>query len=180
MNFAACLLIPIYNHWRSIRATVERLDQYALPILVIDDGSDETTRQVLATLTTDFPRLRLFRLPQNGGKGAAVKRGMREALAASFTHALQIDADGQHDTNDVPRFLELGAANPSALICGRPIYDDSIPKSRLYGRYVTHFWVCVETLNVSVTDAMCGFRLYPLAASCALISRVQLPSRLHI
>ena len=178
MNFAACLLIPIYNHWRSIRATVERLDQYALPILVIDDGSDETTRQVLATLTTDFPRLRLFRLPQNGGKGAAVKRGMREALAAGFTHALQIDADGQHDTNDVPRFLELGAANPSALICGRPIYDDSIPKSRLYGRYVTHFWVCVETLNVSVTDAMCGFRLYPLAASCALISRVQLPSRM--
>ena len=105
-------------------------------------------------------------------------RGMREALAAGFTHALQIDADGQHDTNDVPRFLELGAANPQELICGKPVYDASVPKGRLYGRYLTQFWVCVETLNLSATDSMCGFRLYPLAACCALINRVKLPSRM--
>ena len=154
MSFAACFLIPIYNHGRSIRVTVERLERYALPIFVVDDGSDDATRQVLATLAVDFPRLRLFRLPQNGGKGAAVMRGMREALAAGFTHALQIDADGQHDTNDVPRFLELGAANPQELICGKPVYDASVPKGRLYGRYLTHFWVCVETLNLSATDSM--------------------------
>ena len=178
MSFAACLLIPIYNHRGSIRATVERLQQYALQIFIVDDGSDEATRQVLATLAADFARVRLFRLPQNSGKGAAVMRGMREALAAGFTHALQIDADGQHDTNDVPRFLELGAANPQALICGKPVYDASVPKGRLYGRYLTHFWVCVETLDLSATDSMCGFRLYPLVASCALINRVQLPSRM--
>ena len=178
MSFAACFLIPIYNHGRSIRATVERLERYALPIFVIDDGSDDATRQVLATLAADFPQLRLFHLPQNGGKGAAVMHGMREALAAGFTHALQIDADGQHNTNDVPRFLELGAANPQALICGQPVYDASVPKGRLYGRYLTHFWVCVETLNLTAIDSMCGFRLYPLAACCALINRVKLPSRM--
>ena len=65
MSFAACFLIPIYNHGRSIRVTVERLERYALPIFVVDDGSDDATRQVLATLAVDFPRLRLFRLPQN-------------------------------------------------------------------------------------------------------------------
>ena len=75
-------------------------------------------------------------------KGAAVMRGMREALAAGFTHALQIDADGQHDTADVPRFLELSAVHPQAVVCGQPIYDASVPKGRLYGRYITHFWVC--------------------------------------
>ena len=178
MSFSPCLLIPIYNHWRSIRATVERLSGYELPIFIVDDGSDVTTQQVLAALAGEFPSIRLFRLPQNGGKGAAVMCGMREALAAGFTHALQIDADGQHDAKDVPRFLELGAANPQALICGRPVYDASVPKGRLYGRYLTHFWVCVETLSLSITDSMCGFRLYPLAVTCALIDRVRIPTRM--
>lgn len=178
MMSSPCLLVPIYNHWRSIRATVERLAGYALPIFIVDDGSDDTTRRVLAELAADFPLVRLFRLPQNGGKGAAVMRGMREALAAGFTHTLQIDADGQHDTADVPRFLELSAAHPQALICGKPIYDASVPKGRLYGRYITHFWVCVETLSPSIIDSMCGFRLYPLAETCALIDRVRIPTRM--
>ena len=178
MTFVPCLLIPIYNHWRSIRATVERLAGYGLPIFIVDDGSDETTQGVLTALAGDFSQVRLFRLAQNGGKGAAVMRGLREACRAGFSHALQIDADGQHDANDVPRFLELGAANPEALVCGKPIYDASVPKGRLYGRYLTHFWVCVETLTLSITDSMCGYRLYPLAATCALIDRVAIPTRM--
>ena len=178
MSFRPCLLIPIYNHWRSIGATVARLSGYGLPIYIVDDGSDEATRQVLGELAAGNPLIRLSRLEQNGGKGAAVMHGMREAHAAGFTHALQIDADGQHDAGDVPRFLEIGAARPLALICGQPIYDASVPRGRLYGRYITHFWVGVETLSRSVTDSMCGFRLYPLAATCALIDRVALPSRM--
>ena len=179
MSFTACILIPIFNHGRSIGATVKRLTPFALPIFIVDDGSDLETQQVLAQLSVDFPLVRLFRLPQNSGKGAAVMHGMREALAAGFSHALQIDADGQHDTNDVPRFLRMGEANPLALICGKPVYDDSVPKARLYGRYITHFWVGVETLSGAVVDSMCGFRLYPLVASCALINRVQLHTRME-
>ena len=178
MSFRPCLLIPIYDHWRSIGATVASLSGYGLPIYIVDDGSGEATRQVLGKLATGNPLIRLLRLEQNGGKGAAVMRGMREARAAGFTHALQIDADGQHDAGDVPRFLEIGAARPLALICGQPIYDASVPKGRLYGRYITHFWVCVETLSLSITDSMCGFRLYPLTATCALIDRVAIPSRM--
>jgi predicted LPLAT superfamily acyltransferase len=178
MSIQPCLLIPIYNHWRSIRATVERLAVYGLPIYVVDDGSDLQTQETLAALAADYALVRLFRLPQNEGKGAAVMRGMRAARQAGFTHALQIDADGQHDTADVPRFLAAGAASPAAVVCGRPIYDASVPKGRLYGRYVTHFWVCVETLGLSVSDSMCGFRLYPLAPTCALIDRVRIPTRM--
>ena len=96
MSFTACILIPIFNHGRSIGATVKRLAPFALPIFIVDDGSDLETQQVLAQLSVDFPLVRLFRLPQNSGKGAAVMHGMREALAAGFSHALQIDADGQH------------------------------------------------------------------------------------
>lgn len=178
MSFSPCLLIPIYNHGAAIRGTVRRLAGYGLPILIVDDGSDDATQAALAALAADFPQVRLFRLPQNEGKGGAVMRGLREARRAGFSHALQIDADGQHEAADVPRFLALGAAHPAALICGKPVYDASVPRGRLYGRYVTHFWVCVETLSLNVTDSMCGFRLYPLHATCALIDRVTIPKRM--
>lgn len=178
MSFSPCLLIPIYNHGHSIRSTVAALVGHALPIFIVDDGSDEATRQLLVQLAGEVPLVRLVRLPQNRGKGAAVMHGMRAARDAGFSHALQIDADGQHDAADVPRFLELAAANPLAFVCGRPIYDASVPKGRLYGRYLTHFWVCVETLNPSVTDSMCGFRIYPLESACALIARVKMPERM--
>ncbi len=179
MSFAPCVLIPIFNHWRTIRATVERLSVHALPIFIVDDGSDAATQRVLAELVAENASIRLFRLPQNSGKGAAVMRGMREAQAAGFSHALQIDADGQHDARDVPKFLAHGETNPHALVCGKPIFDESIPRSRLYGRYLTHFWVCVETLNPTIIDSMCGFRLYPLAATCNLIGRVTIPTRMN-
>lgn len=178
MSFSPCLLIPIYNHGVAIRATVRRLADYGLPILIVDDGSDGATQAVLTAVAGDHPSVRLFRLERNEGKGAAVMRGLREARRTGFSHALQIDADGQHDAGDVPRFLALGAAHPDALICGRPVYDGSVPRGRLYGRYITHFWVCVETLSLTVTDSMCGFRLYPLETTCALIDRVDIPKRM--
>jgi predicted LPLAT superfamily acyltransferase len=178
MSFKPCLVIPIYNHGGSIGATVERLIPHRLAIYIVDDGSDAPTQAVLAALAAEQPLVRLLRLPANAGKGAAVLRGMREARAAGFSHALQIDADGQHDCGDVPRFLEVAAASPEAVVCGKPIYDASVPRSRLYGRKFTHFWVCVETLSINRSDSMCGFRLYPLAATCALIDRVAIPRRM--
>jgi predicted LPLAT superfamily acyltransferase len=179
MSFSPCFLIPIHDHGRTIVETVRRLDAFGLPVFIVDDGSGEETRATLSGLSAGFPRVRLFRLARNEGKGAAVMRGLLEARRAGFSHALQIDADGQHDTDDVPRFLALGAAYPDALVCGQPIYDDSAPKGRRYGRYLTHFWVCVETLSLTIVDSMCGYRLYPLAASCALIDRVDISKRMN-
>ena len=178
MSFKPCLLIPIYNHGETIRATVDRLVPYGLPIYIVDDGSAAATAAVLHSLAQEQALVRLSRLATNSGKGAAVMHGLRLAHDAGFSHALQIDADGQHDTTDVPRFLERGAAFPEAIVCGTPVYDDSVPKGRRYGRYVTHFWVWVETLSLAIGDSMCGFRLYPLAASCALIDDVRLPQRM--
>jgi glycosyltransferase involved in cell wall biosynthesis len=174
----ACFLVPIYDHGSTIRALVVNLAPYGLPIYVVDDGSHDPTRIELLKIKDDFPLVRLSRLPLNSGKGAAVMRGMRHARADGMTHALQIDADGQHDSRDVPRFLERGAARPEALLVGQPIFDASVPKSRLYGRALTNFWVCVETLSLAIKDTQCGFRLYPLTAACALIDEVALPWRM--
>ncbi|PMS19101.1 acyltransferase [Trinickia dabaoshanensis] len=179
MTLRAAIVIPIYNHKDEIGATLARLVPYALPIFVVDDGSDEATQAALAELAERLaPQVSLLRLPVNGGKGAAVMAGLLAARKAGFTHALQIDADGQHDAADVPRFLEAARAAPDAVVLGRPVYDESVPKARLYGRYLTHVWVWIETLSFAIPDSMCGFRLYPLDAACALIETVALPTRM--
>ena len=178
-DIAACIVIPIYNHKDAIGGTVARLSVHQLPIFVVDDGSDTATQAVLAELARRYHgQMTLLRLPVNGGKGAAVMAGLRAARRVGFTHALQIDADGQHDANDVPLFLDAARAEPGAVILGRPVYDESVPKSRLYGRYLTHVWVWIETLSLTIRDSMCGFRLYPLDAACALIDSVQLGTRM--
>jgi hypothetical protein len=178
-TFVPCIVIPIYNHKDAIGPTVARLLVHELPVFIVDDGSDAATQTVLAKLADQFrERITLLRLPVNGGKGAAVMAGLRAARRAGYTHALQIDADGQHDANDVPLFVESARAEPGAVILGRPVYDDSVPKARLYGRYLTHVWVWIETLSFAIRDSMCGFRLYPLDVACALIDSVRLGTRM--
>ncbi|KFZ30856.1 glycosyl transferase [Pseudidiomarina salinarum] len=163
-----CFVIPIYNHHETIRATVEQLLRFDMPILIIDDGSDISTKYALTGLVNDYPlSVRLFNLPKNLGKGAAVMFGFHQAVTAGLTHALQIDADGQHNHDDIPTFLAAANNSPLALISGWPQYDESMPLSRKIGRQITHFWVHVETLSFKVKDTMCGFRVYPLEATLA-------------
>lgn len=177
-RFSACAVIPCFDHGAAVDATVARVLRHGLDVIVVDDGSGRPTAQVLDDLARRHTAVRLVRRTVNGGKGAAVMDGVRAAHAAGYTHALQVDADGQHDTNDIPRFLALGRARPDVLVCGDPRFNASAPKGRLYARYLTHFWVWVETLSLEVRDSMCGFRLYPLARTIALLDRVTLPPRM--
>jgi len=176
--FRPCALIPIYNHKDTIVATVDALLAHGLPVTIVDDGSDMATQAVLEALSAREERITLLRLPQNQGKGRALTTGLLTAQRAGFSHALQIDADGQHDPADAPRFLAEGRIDPRALVCGQPIYDDSVPRARLYGRYVTHVCVWAETLSLQLRDSMCGYRLYPLNETCAEIARRAPPARM--
>ncbi len=170
MNFKPCLLIPVYNHGPLIAATLARLKSFDLQCLIVDDGSDADTTMVLHALVEGESWLTLFRQTPNQGKGVAVLRGIAEARRLGFSHALQLDADGQHALEDIPALLAMARLAPEALISAAPIYDDTVPRSRLYGRYITHIWVWVETLSFSIIDSMCGFRVYPVAASDDLAS----------
>jgi len=175
-DFSPCVVIPCYNHGATIASVLARLAPFKLPIIIVDDGSDAATQQQLAQLHTD--QLDILRLPANQGKGAAVIFGLRAARQQGYTHALQLDADGQHAIEDVPLMLAEARRYPEQLISGRPRYDDSVPKARLYGRYVTHFWVWVETLSFSIKDSMCGFRVYPLVPALALCDRRSVGQRM--
>ena len=177
-RFAPCALIPIYNHKDTIGRTVEALRAQGLPVMIVDDGSDADTRAVIDAMIDEASDIRLVRLPQNQGKGAALVAGLLAVRKAGYTHALQIDADGQHDTSDAPRFIEQARAHPLAMICGRAMYDDSVPRARLYGRYLTHVCVWIETLSLAIDDSMCGYRMYPLDETCAEIARAPLPARM--
>ncbi|MBS1157216.1 MAG: glycosyl transferase / lysophospholipid acyltransferase [Proteobacteria bacterium] len=164
-----CALIPVYNHEHAVGMVVQQVLAQGLPCVLVDDGSDTPCRQVLEQLQAEYPEIvTLRRLPVNQGKGGAVLAGMQAAHEAGFTHALQIDADGQHDTGAIADFVAASRAEPAAVICGYPLYDASVPRARLYGRYATHVWVWINTLSLRIRDSMCGFRLYPLAATLAV------------
>jgi glycosyltransferase involved in cell wall biosynthesis len=154
----------VYNHELAVPAVVAALRSHGLPVVLVDDGSGEACRLALENLARETGA-QLVRLPVNGGKGAAVIAGLRRARELGFTHALQVDADGQHDLADVPRFLEGSRREPGAVICGLPVFDASIPRVRFLSRYLTHALVWLQTLSFSaVRDSMCGFRLYPVPA----------------
>ena len=162
MQFNPCILIPIYNNKDTIRDVLNSLEYLKLRCLIVDDGSDEPTRQVLRRIDEEMPWVSVIQRPSNGGKGAAMHTGFHTAAEHEYTHAVQIDADGQHNASDVPKFLEQARGAPDALILGKPVFDDNAPAARRYGRLVTTFWVYIETWSADIKDALCGYRCYPL------------------
>ncbi|MES2935553.1 MAG: glycosyltransferase family 2 protein [Pseudomonadota bacterium] len=174
-----CAVIPVYNHGTTVGAVVGSLRAHGLLCVLVDDGSAAACATALDDLALADPDgVCLVRLAQNQGKGGAMMAGFDEAQRLGYTHALQIDSDGQHDAGSIGEFLQLTAAHPGTIICGCPIYDDSVPKSRLYGRYATHIWVWINTLSFAVRDSMCGFRVYPLQSTIKLIHEVRIGRRM--
>jgi glycosyltransferase involved in cell wall biosynthesis len=173
------VVIPVYNHEHAIGAVVEAVRRHGLPCVLVDDGCSPGCATVLQQLAAaDAQHISLLVHAHNQGKGGAVMTGLRHAAANGYTHALQIDADGQHDSADIPRFLAASRAAPTAVINGRPIYDQSVPKGRLYGRYLTHVWVWINTLSLEIADSMCGFRVYPLLPTLRLIDSAHIGRRM--
>jgi predicted LPLAT superfamily acyltransferase len=178
MSFRACAVIPVFNHYACLDRIVAALRSNNLPCILVDDGSDAITKRTLKQIAGNDPQIECLTLDNNSGKGIAVVTGIARAAAQGFTHALQVDADGQHDLADVPAILELALKHPHHLISGQPIFDHSIPAVRFYGRYLTHLLVHFETMSLQLRDSMCGFRVYPIAETLGLIKRVTIGRRM--
>ena len=175
-----CAIVPVYDHPDTIGEVVDALLGHDLRVILVDDGSEARCANTLRELLASRPRdIVLIRHGENCGKGAAVMTGLRQAGALGCTHALQIDADGQHDSGDLGRFLDACRRAPSAVIIGRAVYDDSVPSARLYGRYATHVWVWINTLSLAIRDALCGFRVYPLAPVSRVLDRTTPAQRME-
>lgn len=157
-----CIVIPNYNHGTTMEPLLQLLEPYGLECIVVDDGSDAATKKHLAKVNKKFSWVSLITLPENRGKGMAMLAGFEYAHEHGFTHAIQIDADGQHDTQDIPKFVNAAIKDTHAVVTGIPVYDKTVPKERVFGRKIANFWVWVETLSFSIKDSMCGYRVYPL------------------
>ena len=168
-----CIVVPHYDHFDQFEPFLPELVATGLPLIVVDDASPAAARAALQELlAASSADTTLVEHEENQGKGAAVITGLQAAHAAGFTHALQIDADGQHDSASIPDIVAAAEQDPDALVCGVPIFDESVFKFRYYARYITLFFARLESLSTSIKDAMCGFRVYPLAPINAMLDRV--------
>lgn len=161
-----CAVIPTYDNPHTLAAVVDGVRGLVDTVIVVDDGSAGPGRAVVDALASTG--VVVVTRARNGGKGAAVKDGLREATARGFTHALQVDADGQHDLADAPALLAAARARPAALVLGAPRFDATAPRGRLIGRKITQWWTNLETGGAVIEDPMCGFRVYPLPAAATV------------
>lgn len=157
----ATVLIPSYNTGPLLRETVAAALASTLPVLVVIDGSTDGSDADLEDLATD-ERLTVLRLSPNSGKGNAILTGIRHAADQGFTHALCMDADGQHPAAAIPEFAKIIEHHPEAAVFGRPVFDDSAPALRVNGRKISNFWANLETLGWGIDDSLFGMRAYPI------------------
>ncbi len=164
MSLQVAALIPSYNHYEHVGRLIDELAPVVAAVFVVDDASNSPAKETLEALA-ERPRVELIRRAQNGGKGAAVKSGLEAIAAAGYSHALQVDADAQHDLSSVASMLDAAERTPSALVLAEPVFDASAPKGRLMARRICNFWVDLETGGHVIGDPMCGLRIYPVEAA---------------
>lgn len=158
------VLVPSYNSGSLLLPTVEGILKHWRPVWVVIDGSDDDSDRSLDELCNQHPQaLRIIKISQNQGKGAAVLLGANAAQAAGFTHILTMDADLQHCPESIAEFMQASMQQPQALILGKPLFDTSAPQLRVQGRRISNSFAHLETLGAGIGDSLFGMRVYPLA-----------------
>ena len=170
--FKPVVIIPCFNHADAFVMVAKQLAKHNISVIVIDDGSEQNQSKKLKQTCSKHNYI-YIKHDKNAGKGAAMITGFRKAKELGFSNAIQIDADGQHDIKDIEKFVKISKKHPKALIVGQPVYDSSAPKSRLIGRKITDFWIAIETMNLHMPDAMCGFRVYPITETSKILSSLR-------
>ena len=158
-----CFVIPHFNHHQAFTDFFPRLYALGIPCVVVDDGSDPESVRVVDQLLEGSDQAHFLKHASNRGKGAAFFTGAYYARTLGFTHVIQIDADGQHNLDDVAKLLEYSQAHPATIVSGKPYFDEQAPKVRVYGRRITDLWVALESFSLQIKDGLCGFRIYPLS-----------------
>jgi glycosyltransferase involved in cell wall biosynthesis len=158
------VVIPSYNPGPQVYQTVRAARAEWTPVWVVIDGSDDGSRDGLERMARDDAGLRVLTLERNGGKGAAVLHALQQAAAEGYSHALTMDADGQHPAASIPEFMRASQRTPEAMVLGVPQFDAGAPALRVQGRRLSNWWANLETLWCGIQDSLFGFRVYPLPA----------------
>ncbi len=156
------ILIPTYNTGPLVIEVVNNALKHWQPVWVVVDGSTDGSGTALDDLANLQPHLCILHHSSNKGKGSAILTGIQSAAKRGFTHALTMDADGQHPHQMIREFMEISSKHPQNMILGKPIFDDEAPIARVQGRKISNFWANLETLWAGINDSLCGFRVYPI------------------
>lgn len=163
------VLLPSYNTGPRLAGVVAEVLRHWQPVLVVIDGSTDGSEESLRSLARHEPGLCVLARPRNRGKGAAVLAGLEIARERGFTHALVMDADGQHPANGIAGFMEASHAHPEAMILGQPVFGPDVPLERLYGRKLSVGLARLATLGEAIADPLYGFRVYPVRTLLAAL-----------
>lgn len=171
------VILPSYNSGPLLANTARAALACWQPVWVVLDGSTDGSVDEIKALAETEPGLRVIELADNHGKGGAALVAMHEALAAGFTHALIMDADGQHPAEKIAEFMELSEKHPEAMILGEPVFAADAPPERVKGRRVGNGFTHFETLWGGIHDSLFGFRLYPLAEAVRVMDAIRTARR---
>lgn len=127
-DFRPVVIIPSRNHGLTLGCVLEGLAPLKLPVIVVDDASDAESARELDRLAALHPEMTLLRHEVNRGKGGAFLTGLEHAASEGYTHALQVDSDGQHDLADAPRSSSPPAGIPASS--GRRVPNTTSPFRR--------------------------------------------------
>ena len=154
-----CVLIPCLNEEAAIQSIVESVLALGVPVIVIDDGSDDRTPEIVAALPVT-----LLRNTKRQGKGDALRHGFREALRQGYDAVLTMDGDGQHQASDIPHIVAAAAIYPQHIVIGARLLErEQQPKGRRRANAVADWgisWACAQP----IADTQSGQRWYPRAA----------------
>jgi glycosyltransferase involved in cell wall biosynthesis len=165
------VVIPTYNTGTRVIETVREARRFWSPVWVVVDGSTDGTGDSLHALAKSDPGIRVLTLARNSGKGAAVLHALSAAATAGYSHALVMDADGQHPADNIGSFMTMSQKNSDAQILGLPIFDASAPAVRVQGRKLSNLFAHVETLWQGIGDSLYGFRIYPIAPLLSIMEQ---------
>ncbi len=154
-----CAVIPAFNAENFLGKVIDRTGEYVQRVIVVNDGSTDHTEQVARSRTVE-----LISIPSNRGKGYALRLGFSYALNKGYSAILTLDADGQHDPEDIPKFLQAHERDSEAILIGsRMAQAACFPRQRYYSNRVAAFFIS-RALGQVLDDTQCGFRLYPAKA----------------
>jgi uncharacterized protein (DUF2062 family)/CTP:molybdopterin cytidylyltransferase MocA len=162
--FRPVVVAPTYNNDATLETVLHRILALGLPVIVVDDGSMDTTSSILAryALNREEGMFQVATHPRNRGKAAALKTGFAQAARFGYTHAVTIDTDGQLEPEDIPRLLEAARESDQALVLGCRKEDiPGYPAKSLAGRRMSNTLIRLEC-GQQLKDCQCGLRVYPL------------------
>jgi len=152
-------LIPAFNAEVSVGQVIDRTKEYVKRVIVVNDGSIDRTGEVARSRSIE-----VISIPYNRGKGYALRLGFAHALKNGCLAILTLDADGQHDPADIPKFLQAHEQDPQAILIGsRMAQAERFPRQRYYSNRTAAFFIS-RALDQYLEDTQCGFRLYPAYA----------------